>query len=166
MLTYSDFSAQDMVHNQLKTRSKYHLVGLSNEKQVSTFVHFLHFSKPNWPTLPIVQWAYIWVGAVVFPKIAGESYSRVEAGFQTNFVQHILSPFAVWQATLDQYWPPGKIMQPNGASQPLFKQLQTNHFLSRWVLLCIAPELMDLQKVYSFVKQDSSAHNYTHTPLP
>ena len=43
------FSAQNMGHNLLKTCSKYHLVGLLNEKQVSTFGHFLNISKPYWP---------------------------------------------------------------------------------------------------------------------
>ena len=36
------FSAQNMDHNQLKTCSKYHLVGLSDEKQGPTFGHFLY----------------------------------------------------------------------------------------------------------------------------
>ena len=40
---------QNMGHNLLKTCSKYHLVGLLNEKQVSTFGHFLNISKPYWP---------------------------------------------------------------------------------------------------------------------
>ena len=39
-------SLQNMGHNLLKTYSKYHLVGLLNEKQVSTFGHFLNISKP------------------------------------------------------------------------------------------------------------------------
>ena len=43
------FSAQNMGHNQLKTCSKYNLVGLMNEKQLSTLVHFLYISKPYWP---------------------------------------------------------------------------------------------------------------------
>ena len=48
--TSSDlFSAQNMGHKQLKTCSKYNLVGLLNEKQLSTFVHFLYISKPYWP---------------------------------------------------------------------------------------------------------------------
>ena len=38
-----------MGHNLLKTSSKYHLVGLLNEKQLSTFVHFVYISKPYWP---------------------------------------------------------------------------------------------------------------------
>ena len=48
--TSSDFfSAQNMGHKQLKTCSKYHLVGFLNEKQLSTFAHFLYISKPYWP---------------------------------------------------------------------------------------------------------------------
>ena len=48
--TSSDlFSAQNMGHKQLKTCSKYNLVGLLNEKQLSTFVHFLYISKLYWP---------------------------------------------------------------------------------------------------------------------
>ena len=45
---------QNLGYNLLKTCSKYHLVGLLNKKQVSTFAHFLNISKPYWP--PIVQW--------------------------------------------------------------------------------------------------------------
>ena len=35
------FSSENLGKNQLKTCSKCHLVGLLNEKQASTFAHFL-----------------------------------------------------------------------------------------------------------------------------
>ena len=40
------FSVENMGHNQLQKCTKYHLVSLLNEKQVSTFANFLHFFYP------------------------------------------------------------------------------------------------------------------------
>ena len=43
------FSSENLGQNQLKTCSKYHLVGLLNEKQASTFATFYTFPNPTDP---------------------------------------------------------------------------------------------------------------------
>ena len=44
------FLVQNLGRNHLKKCNYFCLVGLLNEKRVSTFVHFLYFSKPHWPS--------------------------------------------------------------------------------------------------------------------
>ena len=73
-------SLQNLGYNLLKTCSKYHLVCLLNEKQVSTFAHFLYISEPKWT--PITYSALDVARSVQFPNTILEHLMQVRHPFE------------------------------------------------------------------------------------